>query len=702
MARRALTAALALWACGPALARAAEADGGSAVAPITEADYAEEVARACEAAGSQSGTRCPGPGDLAPAVGEDEPVQQEKIDQASEELEAMKAAESQVQDPGAGSAELLFRNLERLPACGPLAGRRADFESPQREYLPFLPALPSPDAALALQFDIDKAKAEYDIPVELRPEVAQWINFYQHAGRKYFVWWLGRSTRYIPVMRDILRQEGLPEDTVYLAMIESGFSTLAYSWAAASGPWQFIDATGKRFGLKNDFWMDERRDPIKSTRAASRYLRELHEQFGDWYLAWAGYNSGAGTVQKGMVKWGAKDFWEMCDAHKGRFLKAETKNYVPKLIAAALVSKHPQAFGFSPDEVPWQQPIETEEIEIPDPTDIAVVAKAAECDLEDIKTLNPELRRWLTPPTEPGKPYIMRVPKGHRELFAVNFPKVAPKEHLVFRIHRVKKGDTLSKISHEYHSFSEMIMRMNGIASSKKLRVGNELMIPVAGQSEWAQAEKAEKEGKPKKIKNGFTPVAATEEIPAGTPAPTVKKLAADGKEQQIYAVEAKDSLWYIAKRFGVTVEELKEWNGLSGERPKLSIGQELVLVPRAELKADAKATAKATAKAEAKPAPAKPEAPKADLHPKGLDPKADALSKPAPKPEPKPAPKVASKGTKKKRINHTLVKGDTLWTISKQYGVSVDDIKKANALNGKKPVLKVGKTLIVDVADDG
>jgi membrane-bound lytic murein transglycosylase D len=678
----------------------------------------------------------------------DDPSTQKAIDEESEDLQAMKQAEATVSDPTAAAAAKLYLSAAQLGGGSVLAGRLNDLlDSDAYPNLPALPDLAGTvqlDPNVAAVFDIAKAKGEYDIPVEMRAEVAQWIAFFQGSGRKYYVRWLARSTRYMPVMKDILRQEGLPEDTVYLSMIESGFSTLAYSWAKASGPWQFIDATGRRFGLKVDFWIDERRDPIKSTRAAARYLRELHDEFDDWYLAWAGYNAGAGKVRKGIEKYHTKDFWSLCAA--GRFLRPETKNYVPKLIAAALVTRHAEAFGFSHNEIEWEQPLDVDEVQVPDPTDLSVIAKAAECSLEEIQALNPELRRWLTPPTAKGVSYVLRIPKGHKEAFETNFPKVAPKERLVFKIHRVKKGDTLSKIALGYHSFPEAIMRMNGLRSSKKLRLGTELMIPVASEHAWAAAEQtsaskdkdaastsatttptsasasatsAPSEVKPHKSHSGFVPTAPEEEIPAGTStvatmaSGTIQHETVDGKDRVKYGVASGDSLWIISQKFGVSVDDLKQWNDLHGKRPKLQIGQQLIVYPK-QMPPDATATASTTPAPAPVPGTATTPAVAATTVAVAAPTKAtataiatavapattDVQGPPAP---PKPPvdvvpDKVTSIGNKK-HIVHTLAPGDTLWSLSQRYGVSVDSLKKWNRLS-RKAVLRPGNTLTVEVAD--
>ena len=206
-------------------------------------------------------------------------------------------------------------------------------------------------------------------------------------------------------------------------MIESGFSPTAHSWAHASGPWQFISSTGRQYGLHQDFWVDERRDPLKATRAAARYLKDLRAELGHWYLAWAGYNTGSGRVRRLMERHDTKDFW-LISAEKG--LATETKHYVPKLIAAALISKHPAAFGFAEEEFVYEPPLTFEEVKLTDATDLDVIARAAGVEVTAVQELNPELRRWCTPPASTKNPYVLRLPTGTAPRFTENFSKLPP------------------------------------------------------------------------------------------------------------------------------------------------------------------------------------------------------------------------------------------------------------------------------------
>jgi membrane-bound lytic murein transglycosylase D len=353
------------------------------------------------------------------------------------------------------------------------------------------------------------------------------------------------------MMRQVLEKEGLPLDLVYLSMIESGFSAYAYSFARAAGPWQFVVGTSKRYGLVTDFWVDERRDPLKSTVAAAKYLRELRERFhGDWYLAWAGYNAGEGKISRAIRKEGTTDFWRMMG--KGRTLRAETKHYVPKLIAAALIAKHPERFGF---HVEYEQPQEVDEVSVPDATDLRVVAKAAGISFEQLHDLNPELRRFCTPPGG----WTLKLPRGTREPFLAAYEKLAPAERLSFTEHRVERGEPLAKIARAYGVTEAAILRTNGIKSYRQISVGRLLVIPMAGASRGMLAG-SQLEDKRRRGVQGRTLVAAAS-------APSVSGVT--------YTVQPGDSLWTIAAKFSTTVDKLKRLNGLTGRRARsLQVGQ--------------------------------------------------------------------------------------------------------------------------------
>ena len=324
-----------------------------------------------------------------------------------------------------------------------------------------------------LSIDQSKKETDFDIPIVVNDKVERFIRLFQTTIRHKFVTWLARSEKYIPFMRNLLKEYGLPEDLVYLALIESGFDPYAYSRSKASGPWQFIYQTGKRYGLKVNWWVDERRDPEKSTIAAAKYLKDLYEMFECWYLAAAGYNAGEYKIIKAIRRYRTEDYWKLT---KHRYLKRETKNYVPLMIAAALVAKDPGKYGFT--DVEYQEPLQYEKVNVPELTGLSLIAKACETSVEEIKDLNPELRRGVTPPNE--SEYEIKIPFGKKDPFQENFEALQPLEKFQFKTHLVRKGETLIKIANIYRVDLEPLLEINHLNKTSRISKGMTLFIPIS------------------------------------------------------------------------------------------------------------------------------------------------------------------------------------------------------------------------------
>lgn len=297
------------------------------------------------------------------------------------------------------------------------------------------------------------------------------INLFSERIKEKFSIWLSRSTKYIETMKNILIQKGLPEDLVYLPLIESGFNVNARSPAKAVGPWQFIESTAKRYGLVINWWVDERKDPIKSTEAAARYLSDLYRMFGDWSLALAAYNAGEGRVYRAVNRYGENDYWNLLNT---RYLPRETKDYVPKFIAAITIAKQPEFFGF--DNLKEHKPINYDEVIIPSPTDIEVIAKCAETNVDVIKELNPELKRWATPLNV--KEYKIRIPYDKKEKFLENFEKIPIEKRFSYDTYIIKKRDTISKIAKNTKLSTNVLYEMNGKDIFRNPKPGTVIKIP--------------------------------------------------------------------------------------------------------------------------------------------------------------------------------------------------------------------------------
>jgi len=322
-----------------------------------------------------------------------------------------------------------------------------------------------------------KIEPDFDIPIVINEKVEKFIEIFQTTKRDKFVTWLARSGRYIPAMRKLLKEHGLPEDLVYMAFIESGFDPFAYSKSKAVGPWQFIYLTGKRYGLKVNWWVDERRDPEKSTIAAAKYLKDLYETFACWYLVAAGYNAGEYKIVRAIKRYRTEDFWTLT---KVRYLKRETKDYVPLMIAAALVAKDPEKYGFT--DVEYQKPLRFAKVKVPELTGLSVVAKACEASLEEINELNPELRRGVTPPNE--NDYEIKIPHGKKDLFPVTFEILQAFEKFEFKTHLVKKGETLNGIAKLYRVDLNPLLEVNHLTKVTPISKGTILSIPISKDEE--------------------------------------------------------------------------------------------------------------------------------------------------------------------------------------------------------------------------
>lgn len=297
------------------------------------------------------------------------------------------------------------------------------------------------------------------------------LYFYTKKFKEKFLVQLCRTGKYLEQIAEIFRERELPQELIFLPLIESGFNLHAYSPKKAAGLWQFIPGTAKRYGLKINWWVDERRDPIKATIAASEYLSDLYGMFGSWNLALAAYNAGEGKILKALKKTKTDDFWAIRET---KYIKKETKNYVPAYIAATAIAMDPESFGF--ENVAYHTPLEYDEVTITTPMKLKTIAKLISVEVEDIKELNPELRQSCTPPNVEN--YTLRIPSGTKEIFLSNLANVKEETISDEQSYTVKQGDTVGKIAKRFGISSQSIIELNSLGKKARIIAGSEILIP--------------------------------------------------------------------------------------------------------------------------------------------------------------------------------------------------------------------------------
>ncbi|MFI5304517.1 MAG: transglycosylase SLT domain-containing protein [Nitrospiria bacterium] len=437
-------------------------------------------------------------------------------------------------------------SVKESPTPDALTGHNND---PSPQINQDLPPLEEND----LEEDSDEKESEestYDIPIVKNETVQEYINYYQTRNRAHFELWLTRSGRYLPSMKEIFKSFDLPEDLVFLALIESGFNPHAYSRSKASGPWQFMKATGKKYGLKVTRWVDERRDPIKSTYAAAKYLKDLYAMFGSWPLALASYNAGEGKVLRAMARTKAEDFWDLSST---RYLRPETKNYVPQFMAATIIAKNPEKFGFS---LSYYEPLKFETVYIDRSTDLRVISRVVRTSYEGIKELNPELKKGMTPPLYPN--YPLRIPEGTKSLFEENFRKVPDNTKVLKQKHRVRKGETLLSLSKRFGVPLQDLAETNGLDQNSKLHKGKILIIPLG---------KADQSGDNSPV------VSPKSNLKIGASLRSCNTCK-NRQRYTLYKVRKGDTLYRLSKRYDVEIASLKRFNHIR----ELKVGSRLMI----------------------------------------------------------------------------------------------------------------------------
>ena len=367
---------------------------------------------------------------------------------------------------------------------------------------------------------------EGHIPLVTNSQVESYIRYFQGKGRKGFNIWLKRYVQYKDLMLPILNQYDLPEELIVVSMIESGFDPKAVSKAKAVGLWQFMYLTGKQYGLNRNWYIDERQDPIKSTHAAAKYFQDLYNEFEDWYLVLAAYNTGPGRLNRALKLHETSDYWQLYSLPK------DTKNYIPYYLSSAIILQNPEKYGF---KIPKSNPLKFDEVEIEKSSDLNVLAKAADTRVSTIKKLNPELRQPATPN---NGPYSLNIPFGRKESFYKKFNAIPDNEKFAVQKveHRVQKGENLSSIAAKYRVLKADLQTINNITNANNIRIGQVLKIPVKGG------------------------------------------IYANYPEKIIYKVKTGDQLGFIAEKYNTRASEIRKWNGMKANDSSIYPGQKLTL----------------------------------------------------------------------------------------------------------------------------
>ncbi len=498
------------------------------------------------------------------------------------------------------------------------------------------------DDADAADDRVLNAPAIEDIEPQFNADVHRYIEYFTGAGRSVFERWLIRSGRYMSMFRDVLKKEGLPPDLVHLVFVESGFNVNARSVSAAVGPWQFLRSTGRLFGLTVNQWVDERKDPEKSTVAAARYLKHLYAIFGDWPLALASYNAGEGTVLRAIKRQGTTNYWDLR-------LPRQTEDYVPQFMAVLAISREPEKYGF--DAVELDQPMNFDEVALRGSVDLRAISQLADCSYDEMKLLNPAVLRHAAP--ERDGVTMLRVPRGKAEVILDKLQDGAalPAVNLTVN-HRVRRGETLSRIAYHYHVSPQQLARANGITRSRPLRRGMTLKVPASLRPPAPAGLKQD------------DPRASTAYVPARTlKTPASLDAESDAGGRVHHTVRKGETLAMIAGKYGVQGEDVRRWNHLStsrlrrGMRLKIRMG-EAALTSREQLAADSARVAAIT----------------------------------PPRAKKKKSPASHTRAQVAARMVVTVRAGETLGVLAERHNTTIARLKLANGLSSSR--IRAGQRL--------
>jgi len=401
---------------------------------------------------------------------------------------------------------------------------------------------PAVDQNVKAKAEAELKSTDSDLPLMMTDQVAGFINYFSTRGRGTVERALARSGRYEDMIRRTLKEEGVPQDLIYLAQAESGFHPLAVSRAGARGMWQFMGSRAKGYGLERSWWIDDRQDPEKATRAAAHHLKDLYNQFGDWYLAMAAYNSGPGTVQSAVKRTGYADFWQL---YRRNVLPKETRNYVPIIVAVTIMAKNPAQYGL--DSVVKEKPVAYDTVKIDYPIDLRLAAECVDATTSDLLDLNPSLLRLTTPKvaervTGKDQPFELHLPAGTADKFQSAVASIPADKRVWWRYHKVQAGETLAAIARTYHTTPTAIAEANDLevgsnAGSNGASYGVSYNDALAPESRL------------------IIPIAASKQSDTSTYAHSITR----------YKVRKGDTVESVAENFGVSVKMLRGWNHLKG-----------------------------------------------------------------------------------------------------------------------------------------
>jgi membrane-bound lytic murein transglycosylase D len=507
-----------------------------------------------------------------------------------------------------------------------------------------------------------------EVPLPLNEYVERATAFFMGRGRHYMERWLYLSGKYFPIMKRVFKEEGTPEELTILSMPESGLRPDAKSWARAAGLWQFMKGTGSLYGLRVNWWIDERQDFEKSTRAAARHLKDLYSELGDWNLVLGAYNAGAGRIFRAMRRSGSKDFWEM-----RKNLPRQTRNYIPQYVAVARIVLNPEKHGFI--DVQKADSLAFDVVKISDCIDLRILAKCALTTVDTLQELNPELLRWCTPPGVTG--YRFRIPYGRKDTFLVSYSKIPAEQKKDWAIHTVKRGETIGSIARKYGLSASFLNDVNNIHSSRRLRVGTVIAIPI-----------------PRDVADSKVPFDYSPEV-KGINFGSVKSYAAKddvskkklrfakrevkqpkGKEKLVYHIKRGDTIGHIAEWYCVRASDIRNWNDIAYGK-YIHAGQVIAIwVPETKVALLTKVD-------------------KMEFSEKQSLLKGD-LAEAAQSEE----GNTRTKSSSTEWIQHTVNSGETLEKIARTYEVSITDLKQWNNLRTSRIV--AGQSLeIYDKPED-